>query len=386
MHIIMGNKIKLGNDRIEPLAKTPSMRSGSPVRNSPSCTLEPDLLPPTSQAFFDNILRLNLLDADLAKEFVKALAGHLSEFASAESLGEALVQAGLLTQYQLDRVMSGKTYGLVLGHYRVLDRLGAGGMGIVYLGEHISMQRRVAIKVLPVDDDCPPMLLERFHSEARALAKLHHPNIVMAYDAGQVAPALGFPLLEYLIMELVGGCDLEQHVQINGPVGVGKACNWICQAACGLQAAHDRKLIHRDIKPSNVLLTKDEQVKLVDFGLVRQLSLRLTDPKMILGTIDFMPPEQGLDPTSVGTHSDIYALGATLFWLLTGATPHAPAPSLMVALQQMQRRPARRLREFRQEAPRELETVLIRLLEKDPLRRPPTAMSVRKYLEPFASQ
>jgi serine/threonine protein kinase len=346
---------------------------------------EPDQLPPASRAFLDKLLRLNLISSSVSDGFLKANARHLPEFNTGAALGEFLVQAGFLTQYQLAHIMAGTTYGLVLGQYRVLDRLGAGGMGIVFLGEHALMKRKVAIKVVPVDDDCPRDLVKRFYVEMQVLAKLNHPNIVMAFDSGRAEAAPGFPRLLYLVMELVDGCDLEHYVQIHGRVPIGLACNWIRQAACGLQEAHNHDLVHRDLKPSNLLLTKEGKIKLVDFGLVRQFSSSMTDPKSTLGTVDFMPPEQSADPSSVGALADIYALGASLFWLLTGDLVYPRVRSLAAALKQLQEAPPRRLRSLRSEAPAELDALLLRLLDRDPTRRPPTALNVMKYLEAFAA-
>jgi serine/threonine protein kinase len=331
----------------------------------------------------DQLVRQNLLTSSFADRFLADTDIPLSSFKSAEALGSALVDSGGLTTYQMDRIMTGSTHGLVLGQYRVLDRLGAGGMGVVFLGEHMMMQRRVAIKVMPVEDDCAPTLIQRFYNEMRVLAQLHHPNIVMAYDSGRVKPPPGFPLLLYLVMELVDGCDLEQYVMLQGPVAIPHACRWISQAARGLQEAHHRGLVHRDVKPSNLLLTREEQVKIVDFGLVRQFSCRMTDPKSTLGTLDYMPPEQASDPSTVGTHADIYALGATLFWLLTGSAPYPRAGSVAAALRQLQNAPPQRLRALRPDAPVELEAILVRMLDRDPMRRPPMALGVAKFLEPF---
>jgi serine/threonine protein kinase len=342
-------------------------------------------LPSVGRAFMDNLLRSNLLSASMADRFLESNARRLPECDSAAALGEFLIEAGLLTQYQFDRIMAGTAYGLVLGQYRVLERLGAGGMGIVFLAQHMLMKRKVAIKVLPVDDNCPPDVVKRFYVEMQVLAQLHHPNIVMAFDSGRVDSAPGFPRLLYLVMELVDGCDLERYVDRHGPVPIGTACNWIRQAALGLQEAHNHNLVHRDIKPSNLLLTKDGKVKLVDFGLVRQFSSTMTDPKAALGTLDFMPPEQSVDPSSVGTLADIYSLGATLFWLLTAQPVYPRVKSLMAAMKQIQENPPQRLRSLRPDAPPELEAVLLRLLDRDPTRRPPMALNVMKYLEPFAA-
>src|SRR5262249_30736474 len=152
----------------------------------------------------------------------------------------------------------GTTHGLVLGSHRILSRLGNGAMGVVFLAEHLLLRRRAAVKVLPVDKDCPAPLFERFYAEMRVLADLRHPNIVMAYDAGQLpAGGPGQPGLLYLVMELVSGGDLEQYVFEHGRLDVPQACEWIRQAACGLQEAHDHHLVHRDLKPSNMLLTEN---------------------------------------------------------------------------------------------------------------------------------
>jgi eukaryotic-like serine/threonine-protein kinase len=342
-------------------------------------------LPPDGRAFVDNLLLLKAVSESTIDGFLQANAPRLPEFDSAASLGAFLVEQGLLTQYQLDRIVAGKTYGLMLGQYRVLERLGAGGMGIVFLGEHTMMKRRAAVKVLPVDDDCAPALVKRFYAEMKVLAQLHHPNIVAAYDAGRVDAPPGFPNLLYLVMELIDGCDLERHVEQHGRVPIAKACEWVRQAAHGLQEAHNHNLVHRDIKPSNLLLTKDGTVKLVDFGLVRQFSSTMTDPKTTLGTLDFMPPEQCVDPTSVGALADIYSLGATLFWLLTAEGVYPRSSSLLEALTQIQQCPPRSLRALRPNVPVELEAIVNRMLERDPARRPPMALNVMKSLEPFTS-
>ena len=346
--------------------------------------LQPGSLPAPAQAFLDHLVRLNLVSPSMAGQFLSTNSGRLGELKGAESVGEALIQSSLLTSYQLDRVLAGTTHGLVLGNYRVLARIGAGGMGIVFRGEHALMRRQVAIKVLPVDDGCPQAVLQRFYNEMRVLAQLNHPNIVTAYDSGRVPAQAGLPLLLYLVMELVDGCDLELFVQRHGTVAIATACRWICQAASGLQEAHNHGLVHRDVKPSNLLLASGGQIKLVDFGLVRQFSTGLTDPKSMLGTLEYMSPEQAVDPSSVGTHADIYALGATLFLLLTGQPPYPPASTLRVALRQLQVDPPRRLRQFRPEAPEQLDAILARMLDRDPLRRPPMALNVMRLLQPFA--
>ena len=340
-------------------------------------------LPGVGRQFLDHLVRLSLLGTDAAADFLEARFERLPEFGSEVVLGRALVEAGLLTSFQLERVLAGNTHGLVLGNYRLLEQIGSGGMGLVYLAEHRLMRRRVAVKVLPVDDDCHASLRQRFYAEMRVLAELNHPNIVQAFDAADV-PAAGpnMPALTYLVMELISGGDLERHVEASGPLSVARACDWVRQAAQGLQAAHDLHVVHRDVKPSNLLLTADGQVKLVDFGLVRQFCSQLTDPRALLGSIEFMAPEQSFDPSGVGPGADVYGLGATLFWLLTGEAPYPFMRNVGSALRVLQREPPRRLSELRADVPPALDELVARMLVRDPAGRPPP-LAVSTALAPF---
>jgi serine/threonine protein kinase len=255
-------------------------------------------LPRSGRSFLDQLIQHRLLDPSRVPAFLQQYRDRLDDLNDPAVIGEALVQVGLLTEYQLSRILAGTTHGLVLGPYRVLDRLGGGSVGVVFLGEHIFLRRRVAIKVVPVDDGFPPAVLERFYSEMRVLADLRHPHIVLAFDAGRLtAPAPNLPSLHYLVMEHVPGGDLEDYINRHGPIPIPRACEWMRQAASGLQAAHDRHLIHRDLKPSNLLRTAEDQIKLVDFGLARQFYSNRTDPRALLGSIEFMAPEQSVDPT-----------------------------------------------------------------------------------------
>ncbi|GIW81136.1 MAG: hypothetical protein KatS3mg105_2943 [Gemmatales bacterium] len=345
----------------------------------------PDL-PAPAREFLNRLLRLQLLTPFEVRQFLEK-SPDLSKFDNEQRLGRMLVQSKLLTTYQLDRVEAGKTHGLVLGNYRVLERLGAGSMAVVFLAEHFLMKRRAAVKVLPVDEDCEPALLERFYGEIDVLANLHHPHIVMAYDAGELPPAgPGKPALIYLVMELVDGGDLEQYLVEHCRVSIEQACDWIRQAACGLQEAHDHHLIHRDIKPSNLLLTRQGDVKVVDFGLARQFCSSLTNPGVLLGSVEFMAPEQSRDPTTVSAAADIYGLGASLFWLLTGELPYPPKKTLAAALKALQTEPPRRVRSLRPEVPPELDNLIDQMLQRNPSDRPSSPLAVMRALTPFVSR
>jgi response regulator RpfG family c-di-GMP phosphodiesterase len=363
---------------LTPVAPSPEVEH-APARDISS-------LPAAARCLLEEALRLGLLAPGVLNRFLDENAEHLDEYTTAEALGSACVEAGVLTAYQLDRLLAGTTHGLVLGNYRVLDRMGGGSVCVVFLGEHFLMRRRVAIKVLPVDDKFPPAVLDRFYAEMRVLADLHHPNIVLAFDAGRLPPPQpDMPALHYLVMEYVAGGDLEQYGNEHGPLPIAQACDWVRQAACGLQEAHDHHLIHRDVKPSNLLLTADGQVKMVDFGLARQFTSSLTEPKALLGSIEFMSPEQSRDPSAVSAQTDIYGLGATLFWLLTGELPYPPKRSIAEALRALQQERPRRLRTLRPDAPPELESLIDRMLDRDPSQRPAMPVAVMNALYRFAA-
>jgi response regulator RpfG family c-di-GMP phosphodiesterase len=341
-------------------------------------------LPAVAREFLERLVDQGLLERGLVGSFLRDRGNHLADYTTEERVGQALVHCGLLTTYQLDRVLAGDARSLVLGNYRLLEGLGSGGMGVVYRAEHRLMRRRVAVKVLPVDEDCPAAVRQRFYGEMRLLAELNHPNIVLAFDAGELeAAGPDMPGQVYLVMEVVEGGDLEKLVVKNGPCDIARGCDFVRQAAGGLQAAHDRHLVHRDLKPSNLLLTPTGQVKLVDFGLARQFCSRLTDPRALLGSVEFMAPEQSHDPSTVGKEADIYGLGATLFWLLTGEAPYPFTPCVSHALKALQEGEARRLRDLRPDVPEELDALVARMLDRNPARRPLLPVSVAHALTPF---
>jgi response regulator RpfG family c-di-GMP phosphodiesterase len=269
----------------------------------------------------------------------------------------------------------------------VLDRLGAGGMGVVYKAEHAIMRRLVAIKVLPMSQDQEPRLLLRFYSEIRAISQLQHPNIVTAMDAGELPnPDPDGSSLHYLVMEYVKGQDLEALVEKNGPLTVAQACDLACQVARGLAQAHDHKLVHRDIKPSNVLVTAEGQAKLLDFGLARQFTNRMTEPGTVLGSIDYMSPEQARDASRVDIRTDIYGLGGTLFWCLTGKTPFPPKDSIVKDLACRMTQPPPSARSVRSQIPAELDTVIARMMAINPDDRYATPQALMRALLPFLSE
>ena len=341
--------------------------------------------PGAALQLLNQLVKIGLLFVESVEGFLKFHGERVAEFDSPDKICRALVAAGLLTNFQYQRITGGQLHGLVLGNYRLLDKLGGGSVGLVYLAEHLHLKRRVAMKVLPTDDQFPPSVLHRFYSEMRVLAQLDHPHIVTAYDAGNVPPNdRNGQTLHYLAMELLDG-DLEEFVFENGPLPIPQACEWMRQAAVGLQAAHDHHVIHRDLKPSNILRTESNQIKLVDFGLARDFSSNRTERRCLLGSVEFMPPEQSLDPSAVREPADIYGLGATLYWLLTGHTPYPRDENVADALRRLQLEPPRRLRQFVPDAPQELDDFIAKMLARFPDQRPDSARSVMQSLARFAA-
>jgi hypothetical protein len=273
--------------------------------------------------------------------------------------------------------------------YRIVRWLGAGGMGVVYQAEHRLMGRAVALKVLDPRLTSQARAVERFRLEVTAAARLSHPNIVTAHDAEQAGD------LHFLVMEYVEGTSLSHLVKQRGPLPLVHACNAARQVALGLQHAFEQGMVHRDIKPQNLMLTPKGQVKILDFGLARILTegagagagaaLTLTEPGMMLGTPDFMAPEQARDPRGADIRADIYSLGCTLYFLLAGVPPFPRGTALEKILAHLQDAP-RPLDRHRADIhiPAELVAIVARMMEKDPGRRYQTPVEVATALVPFA--
>lgn len=329
------------------------------------------------------ILAISLIHAEDWANLAVAKRAAIEGCADALAMLELLVAEGLLTRYQASRLGIGKTFGLILGNYRVLDRVGAGGMGVVYKAEHLRMRHTVAIKVLPLHIDQNPQLLARFYAEMRAVARLRHPNIVVAMDAGETHGSTNAPVLHYFVMEYVQGQDLEACVKQNGPLPPARACQIIYQVASALEEAHKHNLVHRDIKPSNIMLTAEDQAKLMDFGLAMHFRNRMTEPGILLGTIDYMAPEQARDASKVDVRADIFSLGATFFWCLTGRTPFPPQGSAVQALLERMTQPSPSVRSCCPDVSPELDALVARMMALEPEGRFPTPQAVTRALLRF---
>ena len=282
-----------------------------------------------------------------------------------------LVDNGVLTQFQANRITEDNPERLVIDEYVLVDVLGAGGMGEVCLARHRMMQREVAIKLLIPRSAESTESIERFKREARAAARLSHPNVVTALDAGVCNNQY------YLVMEYVKGQSLGDIVKTQGAVRLDRALDFVIQAGQGIEYAHRQGVIHRDIKPSNLLLSDDGTVKVTDLGLSRVLQPNekvtevsedgdgLTSSGMIMGTVDFMAPEQALTPRDADERADIYGLGCTLYYMATGGTVFT-GDTPMARLIAHRETSAPKITDALPNAPKSLDRVLRRMLAKDP--------------------
>ena len=275
-----------------------------------------------SSAFLSIVRENKLIDEDKLQSVLRSLSQAALTGGDALPIADAIVEQKLLTRFQANLLLQGKSKSLrITSKYRLLDRLGAGGMGLVYLCEHIRMKRLVALKVLPNTQSKEPGNLERFYREAQAVAALKHQNIVQAYD---VDTDNG---IHYLVMEYIDGINLEKLIADHGQLDPVRAAHYIAQAADGLQHAAERNLVHRDIKPSNLLLDREGYIKILDMGLARFFDTRTDniterfDNNAVIGTADFISPEQALNSHDVDIRADIYSLGCTFYYLLTGKAP-----------------------------------------------------------------
>ena len=294
-----------------------------------------------------------------------------------------LVELGLLTAYQAARIGYGRVDELILGNYCVLDFLGAGGMGMVLKAEHHLLRRPVAIKVLGLSKNYDARMLERFLNEIWILGQLDHPNIVTALDAGEiVGNEMEVDNLYYFVMEYVPGHNLEELVKERGPLEPAFACDLIRQIAGALAEANRHQLVHRDIKPSNIRVTPEGQAKLLDFGVTRIVDRRMTSLGAILGSLAFLAPEQARDASDVDIRADIFGLGGTLFWCLTGRTPFPDHANAAVELMERMSVMPPRLRTFRPEIDPHLEELVASMLAIRPEDRPDTPEAVEHALVP----
>ena len=340
--------------------------------------------PATVDEFIDLVRKSGIVDE-------KRLDPHLTKLRSSKTLPKEpgklagiMVRDGVLTQFQAEQLMMGKWRRFTIGKYKVLERLGSGGMGSVYLCEHKLMRRRVAVKVLPTAKAKDESSLERFYREARAVAALDHPNIVHAYDIDQDGE------LHFLVMEFVDGASLQEIVKRSGRLEPIRAAHYVYQAALGLDHAQAKGIVHRDIKPGNLLVDRSGTLKILDMGLARFFNDEEDDltrkfDENVLGTADYLAPEQAVDSHEADTRADIYSLGATFYFMLTSKTPFGEGSVAQKLIWHQTRKPET-VTAFRDDVPDGVLAVLDKMMAKDPADRHQNPAELAEALYPFVQQ
>jgi serine/threonine-protein kinase len=306
-----------------------------------------------------------------------------------------LIHKNRVSVYQLRKVIHGKARDLFLGPYTISDKIGEGGMGKVYRATQRKSGREVALKVVRPSLLANPVIRKRWDREVRAAATLNHPNIVALYDSGEAHGR------HYLAMEFVDGLDLSRLSHEFRPLEVVEACEYVRQAALGLQHAHDIGLIHRDIKPSNIVVagerhlpqaTEPAVVKILDMGLVRAVGFQedggpggmdLTRAGTVVGTPDYMAPEQARNSSGVDGRADVYSLGCTLYFLLTGQPPFPEGTPIEKVIKHQLEAPTP-VQALRRDVPDSVAVVLAKLLAKRPADRFSCAAEAAAALAPMA--
>jgi serine/threonine protein kinase len=334
--------------------------------------------PTTRDELFELIRKSGVLKPEILEKY---LAEHPNLPAEPKAIVSQMVQTKLLTQFQAKLLLAGRYKGFRLGAYILLEQLGQGGMGAVYLAEHETLHRKAAIKVLPPGGN--KITVERFLREARAVAALDHPNIVRMHDVGREGE------VHFLVMEYVEGQTLDKLVTSTAPLPAQRAVEYVSQACAGLQHAHERGFIHRDIKPANLILAKDGTIKILDMGLARssekadQLT-EMLDAGAIVGTADYISPEQAMNDPNVDIRTDIYSLGATFFAIVTGHPPFDGHTASKLLQHQVKDAPS--VTSLDRTFPKGLSAVIAKMMAKKPSDRYETPSEVITALQPWQNE
>jgi hypothetical protein len=319
--------------------------------------------------------------ADPAAAPTEAAGGDEGEKPLTIEFLKKLMLQGVLTRFQSDWILEGKFEEFKVGEFRVVDILGTGGMGWLYVAVNETTGEKAAVKVISkhMDND----YLTRFKLEARAGLMLNHPNLVRTLKLGETDE------IWYVAMELVEGISLQELIARQGFIPWPQACSLVAQAAAGLQHAHEKGLIHRDIKPGNLLVKKNGTVKVLDFGLALmeqnedEFMLTMIAGQGCVGTADYIAPEQTIDSFAVGPQADIYSLGCTLYCALTGMVPF-PGESVSKKLRAHRTKTARPVREVKPEVPATVEEIVTKMMARKVSERYATAAQVLAALQPHA--
>jgi serine/threonine-protein kinase len=349
-------------------------------------------------AFVDMLMTSRILSADQIHTVTKEL---LTRIRDARGLAKELMQRGWLTVFQVNQIFQGHGRDLVLGPYRILDVLGEGGVATVYRAWHANRKHVVALKTVRKELLANQEAVRQFQQETKTIASLSHPNIVQTLEADCINGT------HFMAMEFIEGLDLNKLVRLSGPLPIIQACDYIRQAALGLQHAHERCLVHRDIKPANLFLVSpsgqggDDTKKNVQMGgVIKILDWGLADMRLpaatgqqeaantlmreeTIGTADYLAPEQAVDATKVDIRADIYSLGCAFYYLLSGQPPFGGGSLMQKLLKHREAEPPP-IQSKRADLPPGLWPVLLKMLAKKPEDRYRTPASVAAGLSGFA--
>jgi serine/threonine protein kinase len=343
----------------------------------------------TVDSFLDVIRKSKVLESECLTAFVERLSQLDSAPEKPEQVAQLLYQEGLLSYFQAKQLLQGRWRRFIIGKkYKLVEMIGQGGMGAVYLCEHIALRRAVALKVMPEEKVKAPGALERFQREARAIAQLYHPNIVRAHDLGEDNG------VHFMVMEYIDGVNLERLITRHY-AGLGlpveRACQYIADTALALQHAHVNGWVHRDIKPANILVDRQGIIKLLDLGLSRMFeddTEHLTqkfDQGNVLGTADYIAPEQALNVSAADIRSDLYGLGCTFYFLLAGRPPFHQGNVTQKLIWHQHKYPER-LRHTRVDLPEEIERIVFKMIDKRPENRFQEPIDLYEALKPWCGR
>jgi serine/threonine protein kinase len=338
---------------------------------------------PAMESFLQVVIRSGLLDSEQLEEAVRAAPPVQRN--NPEALAEHLIKVGKLSRFQASKLLKGAFVGLVLGPYQVLSPLGRGGMGTVYLARDSRNRKLVALKALPPkkarEED---RVLARFRREMILSRQVSHPNLAEAYEAGVSQDVY------YIAMEYIPGRNLYRLVSEDGPLAIPRAARLFAEIAHGLDHAHLRGLIHRDLKPSNIIITPNDHAKVLDLGLALIQGELITDKMVVggegyvVGTFDYLAPEQAEDAAKVDRRSDIYSLGCTLYYALTGRPPF-PGGSSQEKVNRHRGEDPPAIENLNPQVPIGLASLVRQMMAKKPEYRPPSADAARTALMPWST-
>ena len=310
----------------------------------------------------------------------------LDQCDAAEDAANILVKQRLITPFQAERLLAGRSRGFFVDEYKIREILGVGGMGCIYVAEDTTSKERVALKVLTSNNELDAGMLTRLKLEAQAGIKLSHPNVLKTHKIADTGAVL------YVAMEFVKGVSLHEVIALGGPLGWSQACDLFHQAANGLSHAHQMGMVHRDIKPANFIVDREGNLKVLDFGLAllneeldEEFSLAMIFGHECLGTADFIAPEQSLNSGDVDCRADIYSLGCTMYLTLTGhfPFPYKTTPQKLEAHRTKQARP---VRELNDDIPQDVADIIMKMMHKRPEHRYQNCDEVAQALSPFAKR